>query len=213
MHWVINQKQDSDSNTCFCCNFTWNQYFMNIIYAACNWICKVWLNGNIHVNYKCFKFAEYLSLSLLHMNYQQKNEVEGLFTFDGLGISLSPQRQWLAWLLTNESFRTFGNVFTEWGSAEWWTGVFLSSEDRQQTSQEKERRTSADQTVEEWKERWREEGRTPDVTSATTTPQGPLGHGNPVHLHPTPLQCSDQSSYQPGICSAWQEPHFSHSFP
>lgn len=36
----------------------------------------------------------------------------------------------------------------------------------------------------------REEGPVPDVTSAITTPQGPPGHGNLAHLHPTPPPAS-----------------------
>lgn len=52
----------------------------------------------------------------------------------------------------------------------------------------------------------RDEGnfQAPDVTSATTTPQGPAGHGNFPCLHPnsTPPPFWDQFLYRPGTGSS-----------
>lgn len=61
--------------------------------------------------------------------------------------------------------------------------------------------------------RWREGGRAPDVTSATTTPQGPAGHGNLTCLLPktpshTPPILLEEHFYWPGVCSAWPRSAF-----
>lgn len=53
----------------------------------------------------------------------------------------------------------------------------------------------------------RDEGsfQAPDVTSATTTPQGPAGHGNFTRPHPnsTPSPFWDQFLHWPGTDSGW----------
>lgn len=70
---------------------------------------------------------------------------------------------------------------------EWWIGLFPPRS--RQTRMWRGGGRPADQTQggreAEMKEKW-EGGWAPDVTSATTTPQGPSGHGNVARLRPVP---------------------------